>query len=231
MLYVKNISKSIASRNILRNINFNIKNGQILGILGPNGAGKTTLLRIITGYLSPDTGSVFWDDQSIEKNPANYKKNLAYLPESNLLYPYLTGFEFLKFVADLRLDHREDFRKEIKTIQKTLDLGDILDRKIDTLSKGQKQRLSLASCLIGNPSLLVLDEPSSGLDPNQIISFRSLIKKISKTHTVIFSTHLISEAKELCDQILIINKGQIVFDKPIIGIKNLEKKFIELTEQ
>ena len=230
MLKLTKICKSFSNTQVLKNISFEIPKNKIVGLLGPNGAGKTTIMRIITGFLTPNQGLLRWKRKLIDpKNPA-YRSALGYLPENNPLYMSFTPIEYLSFVASLKGISRNNLVKEVKKVSDQTDLTSVLTKKIETLSKGFRQRVALSAALLGDPQLLVLDEATSGLDPKQILEVRKLIKKLAKNKSILFSTHILPEAKAICDQILIINKGQIVLDSDIKKVKNLEKKFIQLTQ-
>jgi ABC-2 type transport system ATP-binding protein len=229
MLRLKNISKNFGDKEVLRNINFEIDKNCVVGLLGPNGAGKTTLMRVIVGFYKANKGEIFWDKKLIDTKDENYRSKVGYLPENNPLYQNMTTIEYLKLIANLKGIEKEKTKKEIEKIIIECGLKNILIQKIETLSKGYKQRVGLAAALIGDPKILILDEPTSGLDPNQIIEIRSLIKKMAKNKTILLSTHILSEAKEICKNLLIIKQGKIVLNEETKKIKNLEKKFVQLT--
>lgn len=214
MVEVKHLSKHYGSVLAVDDISFVANPGEILGLLGPNGAGKSTTLNIITGYLSSSEGSVIVEGYDILDQPKKAKAKIGYLPEQPPLYQEMTVRKYLEFLFDLkkvRLPKKEHI-DEVMTIVK---LGDVEKRIIRNLSKGYRQRVGLAGALIGNPPVLILDEPTVGLDPKQIIETRKLIKTLGKKHTVIFSSHVLSEVSALCDRVVMINKGQIVADSPI----------------
>lgn len=227
MLKVSNVSKHFGQKQVLTNISFEVDKNCVVGLLGPNGAGKTTLMRIITGYFKPSEGQVWQDKKNIETLGREYKKQIGYLPENNPLYGEMTVAEYLNFIAGIK--QVGEIGKEIGRVMKECGLLTVAGQKIETLSKGYKQRVGLAAALLGDPKLLVLDEPTSGLDPNQIIEIRNLIKSLVKNKIIILSTHILPEAREVCDRLLIINRGKIVLDDKTKEIKNLEKKFVELT--
>lgn len=209
MIEIKNLSKSYGAKKAVDNISFTINKGEIIGFLGPNGAGKSTTMSILTGYLSYNQGSVKVDGKEVLDDPIEVKKKIGYLPELPPLYLDMTVNEYLNFVYDLKKvkDNREKHIKEI------LDMVGILDvrfRLIRNLSKGYKQRVGLAQALVGNPEILVLDEPTVGLDPKQIIEIRNVIKKLGKTRTVILSSHILPEVSAVCERVIIINKGKII---------------------
>ncbi|RLC34958.1 hypothetical protein DRH14_01920, partial [Candidatus Shapirobacteria bacterium] len=230
-LKLSHIYKSFSNTAVLKDISFSIPNNSIVGLLGPNGAGKTTIMRIITGFLKADNGVIKWNRAIV--NPAEDKKfrsQIAYLPENNPLYQVMTPAEYLAFIVQIKQDKSIDWKKEIKQVAKQTDIVSVLNKKIAHLSKGFKQRVALSASLLAKPKLLVLDEATSGLDPKQIVEVRRLIKSLAKNRSILFSTHILSEAKAICDHILIINQGRIVLDSNIKKVRNLEKKFIQLTQ-
>lgn len=211
MIEVKNLTKHYGTKIALSDISFTVNEGEILGFLGPNGAGKSTAMNIITGYLSATQGSVSIAGFDILENPNEAKQKIGYLPEQPPLYMDMTVKEYLNFVYDLkkcklpRQSHLSDICKVIK-------ITGVYDRMIRNLSKGYKQRVGIAQALIGNPEVLILDEPTVGLDPNQIIEIRNLIKKLGKRHTVILSSHILPEVQAVCDRVVVIANGKIVAD-------------------
>ncbi|MBI2464961.1 ATP-binding cassette domain-containing protein [Candidatus Shapirobacteria bacterium] len=227
MLSVKNISKKFGDKTVLDNVSFEIKDKSVTGLLGPNGAGKTTLMRILTGYFGADSGSVTWDMKEVNLKSLLHKSKIGYLPENNPLYGYMLVREYLEYIVKIK--GAEDCVMETMRVTTECGLANVYESKIETLSKGYRQRVGLAAALIGNPDLLILDEPTTGLDPKQIIEIRQLIKKLAKQKMVILSTHILPEAAAICSQLLIINSGKIVLDETTSKIKNLEKKFIQLT--
>lgn len=211
MIEVKNLTKHYGAKKAVDNISFTVNDGEILGFLGPNGAGKSTTMNILTGYISSTDGEVLINGIDILDNPTAAKKEIGYLPEIPPLYPDMSVREYLNFVYDLkkckipREAHIEDVCKLVK-------ITDVYDRLIKHLSKGYRQRVGMAQALIGNPKILILDEPTVGLDPKQILDIRNLIKRLGKKHTVILSSHILSEIQAVCDRIVIISKGTIVAD-------------------
>lgn len=203
-------------------ISFEIKKGEILGLLGPNGAGKTTTLRILTCYLEPTSGDVTFGDLNIYEHSLKIKEKIGYLPESAPIYQDMLVYDYLKFVANVRGIDRKNQEKRIKELADLCGINEVMYKSVFELSKGYKQRVGLAHAMMSDPEILVLDEPTSGLDPNQIIDIRNIIKEIGKKKTVIFSTHILSEAEATCDRIIIINKGKIVADGSTEELK--EKK-------
>ena len=221
MLKIDNISKSINDTKILKNISLELNDGEILGLLGPNGAGKTTLMRIITGYYNKNAGEIILNDKIINyQNIELLKKEIGYLPENNPLYEDMTVEEYLKFCLDLHNIEKDVQDLKIKEVIESCSIKDRLKDDIKTLSKGLKQRVGLASALIHDPKILILDEPTTGLDPNQILEIRELIKKISKDKTIMISTHIMQEVEAICDRVIIINNGEIVLASNISEIKD-----------
>ena len=229
MLQVKNISKKFGDFKALDRVSFEIDKNCVVGLLGPNGAGKTTLMRVIVGFLSATKGNVLWNKKIVNTKSIKHKSRVGYLPESNPLYNYMKVVEYLEFVAKIKGIENDLVKKEVLVVAKECGLFKVMSQKIETLSKGYKQRVGLAAALMGDPQILVLDEPTSGLDPNQIIEIRDLIKKLSKNKMVLLSTHILPEAEAVCEKLLIINRGKIVLNEETKKIKNLEKKFVELT--
>lgn len=211
MIKVQNLTKQYGSHRAVDNISFQVGKGEILGFLGPNGAGKSTTMNILTGYLSATDGTVTINGYDILENPNAAKASIGYLPEIPPLYPDMTVREYLNFMCDLKKCALPR-QRHIAEICKVMKIEDVYNRLIKNLSKGYKQRVGMAQALIGNPPVLILDEPTVGLDPNQIIEIRSLIKTLGKHHTVILSSHILPEVEAVCDRIVIINKGKIVAD-------------------
>jgi len=211
MIEVKNLSKSYGSKKAVDNISFKVNESEILGFLGPNGAGKSTTMNILTGYLSSTQGEARINGIDILSDPIAAKKNIGYLPEHPPLYTDMTVWEYLDFVYSLKKCKlpKKSHLEEICTLVK---ISDVSHRLIKNLSKGYQQRVGLAQALVGNPSVLILDEPTVGLDPNQIIEIRTLIKKLGKNHTIILSSHILPEVQAVCDRIVVINKGRIAAD-------------------
>lgn len=220
LIEVKNLIKQYGNQKAVDDLSFSLEKGKILGFLGPNGAGKSTTMNIITGYISATSGSVIIDGNDILKEPEKAKKSIGYLPEIPPLYPDMTTKEYLNFVADIKGVKKPVKEHMILEIMELTKITDMADRLIKHLSKGYKQRVGLAGAIMGYPDLIILDEPTVGLDPMQIIEIRDLIKELSKEHTVILSSHILSEVSTLCDLVMIINKGKlIVSDTP----ENLSK--------
>lgn len=209
---ITNLTKKYQSQRAVDNISFDVKTGEILGFLGPNGAGKTTTMKIITGYMAPSDGEVKVNGISVLENPEKVKPLIGYLPESNPLYQDMPVLEYLQFSAELQNVPKDKIKDRITEMVKVCGLNVEKHKKISELSKGYKQRVGLAQALIHDPEILILDEPTTGLDPNQIVEIRNLIREIGKEKTVILSTHILPEVEATCDRILIINDGKIVAD-------------------
>ena len=209
MIEINGVTKRYGEKLAADHVTFTVKEGEIMGFLGPNGAGKSTTLNILTGYLSATEGSAKINGIDILENPLEAKKNIGFLPEQPPLYMDMTVKEYLNFVYDLK-NCKLDRERHIKEICSVVKLDEVYKRVIRNLSKGYKQRVGIAQALIGNPPVLIFDEPTVGLDPKQIIEIRNLIKKLGKEHTVILSTHILPEVQAICDRIVVINDGRIV---------------------
>ena len=211
MIEVKNLSKKYGTHLAVEDVSFTVNDGEVLGLLGLNGAGKSTIMNIMTGYISMTTGSVSINGYDILEKPLNAKKHIGYLPEIVPLYPDMTVKEYLYFLYDLkkvklpRAPHIDEICRLVK-------LENVFSRLIKNLSKGYRQRVGIASALIGNPDVIILDEPTVGLDPRQIIEIRSLIHNLGKNHTVIVSSHILSEIQSVCDRVIVINNGRLIAD-------------------
>lgn len=210
MIEVKNLVKKYGDHTAVDHLSFTVEKGQIYGFLGPNGAGKSTAMNIMTGYLGATDGEVLINGHDILKEPEAAKKSIGYLPELPPLYMDMTVMEYLKFSAELKKIKKEDREQEIEKALKLVKLADVQDRLIKNLSKGYKQRVGLAQAILGFPEIIILDEPTVGLDPKQIIEIRELIRELAKEHTVILSSHILAEIREVCDYIMIISKGKLV---------------------
>ena len=221
MITIENLTKYYGNNRAVNNISFTINDNEILGFLGPNGAGKSTTMNMIAGYLPMTAGKVTIFGSDVSKEPVKAKKNLGYLPEIPPVYPDMRVREYLSFCAGLKRIPITKKSKEIARVMELLKITDVKDKLIKNLSKGYKQRVGFAQALLGNPKFLILDEPTVGLDPKQVAEVRSLIKDLKKEHTVIFSSHILSEVSAVCDRVVIINKGDI---KAIDTIENLEKQ-------
>lgn len=210
MIEVKDLVKKYGSHLAVDHLSFTLESGKIYGFLGPNGAGKSTTMNIMTGYLGATQGSVLIDGHDILKEPEEAKKHIGYLPELPPLYMDMTVQEYLEFAAELKKLPKEKRESDISEVVKLTRLQDVSGRLIKNLSKGYKQRVGLAQAILGFPEIIILDEPTVGLDPKQIIEIRELIRTLSKKHTVILSSHILAEVREVCDYILIISKGKLV---------------------
>ena len=220
MIEVKNLVKRYGDHVAVNNLSFTVEEGQIYGFLGPNGAGKSTTMNIITGYLASTEGEVLINGHNILEEPEEAKKCIGYLPELPPVYTDMTVLEYLKFVAELKKIPKDQRKKQILEVMNLVKITDMQNRLIKNLSKGYRQRVGLAQAVLGFPKIIILDEPSVGLDPKQIIEIRELIRQLAKKHTVILSSHILAEVREVCDYILIISKGKLVAsDTP----ENLER--------
>lgn len=213
MIEIKNLTKQYSNKTAVKDLSFTVKEGEILGFLGPNGAGKSTTMNIVTGYLSATSGEVTVDGINITENPEQAKKAIGYLPEIPPLYTDMTVEEYLRFMFRLKKVEKNVNREQhIAEICDMVYLRDVKKRLIKNLSKGYKQRVGIAQAMIGDPKILILDEPTVGLDPKQIIEIRSLIKKLGEKHTIILSSHILQEIQAVCTRVLIINEGQLIAD-------------------
>ena len=226
---VDKVSKVYGAQKALNGISFEVPSGQIAGFLGPNGAGKSTMMKILTAFLPPTSGSVSFSGHRVSEDPIAVKRVVGYLPEHNPLYLEMYVREFLAFMAKI---HGKDKRRIEEVIEQT-GLASEAHKKIGALSKGYRQRVGLAHALLHEPQVLILDEPTTGLDPNQIVEIRSLIRSIGTDRTVLFSTHIMQEVEQLCDRVILLNKGTIVADEGIAQLKkrgaSLEAVFQRLT--
>jgi ABC-2 type transport system ATP-binding protein len=218
-IIVDNITKRYGPQKAVDGVSFTVKTGEILGFLGPNGAGKSTTMKAITCYLSPNEGDIKVGGVSIKEKPEDIKMNIGYLPESNPLYLDMPVIDYLKFIAELHGIEKSKIKPRIREMIDTCGLEGEKHKKISELSKGYRQRVGLAQALIHDPDVLVLDEPTTGLDPNQIIEIRELIRKIGKEKTVLLSSHILAEVEATCDRILIINNGKIVADGTPVDLR------------
>ena len=212
MISVKNLTKYYGDFQALKGISFEIKSGEIVGILGPNGAGKSTTLRILTCYFNPTGGDAIIDGKSILDEENNVKKIIGYLPESAPLYNDMCVFDYLVYMADIQELERRKLNERLHYVVNVCGLKEVISKPIGELSKGYKQRVGLAGAIIHDPKILILDEPTNGLDPNQIVEIRELIKELGKEKTVLVSTHILSEVEATCSRAIIINKGNIIAD-------------------
>lgn len=218
MIELKNVTKMYGNFKAVDDMSFKIEKGEIVGFLGQNGAGKTTTMKMITGLTEPTEGEIFINNEKLSQKS---KKYIGYMPETTPVYQELTVKEFIMYMAELRGLKKEERKERYKKIVEELGLNDVSNKLIRNISRGYKQRVSLASALVGNPDILILDEPTVGLDPKQIIEIRNLIKSLRKNHTVLLSSHILSEVSQICEKVIIINKGKIIaVDTPT----NLENK-------
>ena len=221
MIDVKNVTKKYGSFVAVDDISFTINDGEVVGFLGPNGAGKTTTMNMLTGYIEQTNGDILVNGYDTIKKSKNAKQQIGYMPEGVPLYNDLTVKEFVTYMAELHKVERKKKKEKVQSILKEVGLDSMQNKLIKNLSRGQKQRVSLAGTIVSDPKIIILDEPTVGLDPKQITEIRSLIKNLGKKHTVILSSHILSEVSQICDRVIIINKGKIVaIDTP----ENLEKK-------
>ncbi len=221
---VNNIQKSYGRQKVLDHVSFQIGKGEIVGLLGPNGAGKSTLMKIITGYIKPDGGEVKVMDMDVSGEPLKIKKHIGYLPEHNPLYLDMYVREYLAFVASI---YQTD-KKRIEQVIKDTGLTHEAHKKTGQLSKGYRQRVGLAAALIHDPDILILDEPTTGLDPNQLVEIRQLIKDLGRDKTLILSSHIMQEVEHLADRVLIINKGKIMADESLKALQSGQQQLIEV---
>lgn len=223
MIEVENLTKKYGSHVAVDNLSFRVERGMIYGFLGPNGAGKSTTMNMMTGYIAATSGTVKINGYDILKNPEQAKKSIGYLPELPPVYPDMTVYEYLRFVAELKKVKKNERQAQIEDVMKQTQIEDVKGRLIKNLSKGYKQRVGLAQAIIGYPEVIILDEPTVGLDPKQIIEIRELIRELAKKHTIILSSHILSEVSAVCDHIIIISKGKLVASDTPEGLMTLLK--------
>lgn len=229
MIKLENVTKYLGDKKILNEISFELNKGEVVGLLGPNGAGKTTTMRILAGYFFADEGKVEYEGKSIYENFDDYKQQVGFMPESNPLYTELSVQESLETAADFKSINDKELRsKEIDRVVKATGLVEVFNTRVSQLSKGYKQRLGLAIAIIGNPKIIILDEPTEGLDPIQRNEIRDLIKSLAKESLVLMSTHVLQEVEAICSKIILINKGKIIADG---NIKDLKDKTIRYNLQ
>ena len=221
MITVKNVCKKYGSFVAVDNISFEIDDGEIIGLLGPNGAGKSTTMNMLTGFIEPTSGEILINGVNISKKSKKAKSNIGYMPENVPLYKDLTVKEFINYMAELKYVKGKDKKNMVSDIMAKTNLTDVQNKLIKNLSRGYKQRVSMAGALVGSPKILILDEPTVGLDPKQITEIRDLIKSLAKDHTIIISSHILSEISQMCEKVIILNKGKLIaIDTP----ENLENK-------
>lgn len=221
---VKNITKLYGEQKALNNVSFSIEKGEIVGFLGPNGAGKSTMMKIITGYIKASEGTVAVNNFDLSTHKTAAQKNMGYLPENNPLYLEMYVREYLQFNASIHQISKESIEEIIIKVGLTPEAH----KKINQLSKGFRQRVGLAAALLHNPEVLILDEPTTGLDPNQLVEIRSLIKEVGKDKTVLFSTHILQEVEAICDRVILIHHGQIIADKNLKSLTENKEQVIEV---
>jgi ABC-2 type transport system ATP-binding protein len=224
MINVEHLTKYYGDLCAVDDVSFEINKGEILGLLGPNGAGKTTIYRILTGYLTPTSGTIKVKDYNIIDHFLEIKGLIGYLPENAPIYHDMLVFDYLNFVADIRGVAKDKKLTHIKELADLCNLNEVMHKTVEELSKGYRQRVGIAHALMGDPEILVLDEPTSGLDPNQIAETRDIIKRIGKQKTIVFSTHILSEAEATCDRMVIINQGKIVANDKLSDLKKSLKE-------
>jgi ABC-2 type transport system ATP-binding protein len=212
LIKVENLSKNYDDVKAVKSISFELRDGQVVGFLGANGAGKSTTLKIMTGYISPSSGNVYYGNRNIQDDTSDIQKDIGYLPELNPLYSEMRVHDYLKFISDIRGIPSSDFKNAFQKVVEECSLNAVAHRTIGNCSKGYKQRIGLAAAMIHDPKILILDEPVTGLDPNQIVEIRQLIKKLGKEKIVLMSSHILQEIQATVDRIIIINEGSIVAD-------------------
>jgi ABC-2 type transport system ATP-binding protein len=235
MIEVKSLSKNFAGHWALKNNSWSVKDKRTLGLLGPNGAGKSTTMKIMTGLMCATEGDIEINGESITSNPVEAKKKMGFLPENPPLYEELKVYDFLKFVAELKSLEKEKQTPQVDTAIEKMSLGEVAFKPIRILSKGFRQRVGIAQALIGEPEILILDEPSVGLDPHQVVELRNIIKSLKPDHIILLSTHVLSEVEQICDDVVILDKGEVKDQGSLKGLvekykkSNLEEVFIEVT--
>lgn len=226
MIEVKNVTKKYGDFYAVRNINFQVEDGEIVGFLGRNGAGKSTTMNMITGFIEPTEGNIIVGGYDIDKKPKKVKEQIGYMPEGTPLYSELTVKEFVTYMAELKLVPSKERKEAVKSAIEKTGLEKVQNNLTKNLSRGYKQRVSFAGAIVGNPKILILDEPTVGLDPKQVIEIRELIKSFRKDHTVLISSHILSEVSQLCEKVIIIDKGEIVaVDTPEKLEKDTKERF------
>ena len=221
---VTSVSKIYKTQKALDNVSFSANKGEVIGFLGPNGAGKSTMMKILTGFLKPTAGAVFIDEINVLENPLDAQKIIGYLPEHNPLYEEMFVREYLQFQASIfKVD-----KSQVDDCIVQVGLTSEAHKKIHQLSKGYQQRVGIAAAILHNPKVLILDEPTTGLDPNQLIEIRALIKKLGKDKTVLFSTHIMQEVEAICDRVIIIKKGQIIRDNTLVELQDKQEQNINV---
>lgn len=224
MIEISHLNKVYGLQHAVDDISFNVEKGEIVGFLGPNGAGKTTTMKMITCFMPPTSGEILVDGMSVEEQSLDIRKRIGYLPESNPLYLDMNVIDFLSYIAELRNIDKPLRNKRVREILDICALGEVLHKDINQLSKGYRQRVGLAQAMIHDPDILILDEPTIGLDPNQVVDIRKLIKQLGREKTVILSTHILSEVQATCDRAVIIHRGKIVADATISELQQGAEK-------
>lgn len=224
-IQITSVSKLYKDQKALNDITFSAKKGQIIGFLGPNGAGKSTMMKILTGFIKPNSGTVLVDEIDVLEKPIESQKNIGYLPEHNPLYPEMFVREYLQFRAQI---YKVD-KSQIESCIEKVGLIAEAHKKINQLSKGYQQRVGIAAAILHNPSVLILDEPTTGLDPNQLVEIRALIKELGKEKTVLLSTHIMQEVEAVCDKVVIIKKGKILLEEDLKNLNQKKQQIIEVT--
>ena len=224
-IQLTDISKTYGIQKAVNSISFSAKKGEIVGFLGPNGAGKSTTMKILTGFIQPTEGAVLVNGIDVIVNPIEAQKSIGYLPEHNPLYLDMYVREYLQFHASLHQVKKDEIEKVIQQVGLSVEAH----KKINQLSKGYRQRVGLAAAILHNPEVLILDEPTTGLDPNQLVEIRELIKELGKDKTVLLSTHIMQEVEAMCHRVIIINKGELVIDKPISELKTSNEQVLKVT--
>jgi ABC-2 type transport system ATP-binding protein len=233
LVKINKLTKSFGSEVAVNSINLQIKAGEVVALIGPNGAVKSTTMRMITGFLQPDKGEVFIQNNNMHKNPYECKKHIGYLAETSGSYPDLTVREYLSFISNAY--DLTNVESKVKEVAKLTRIDSFMDKIIETLSKGMKQRVFLAASLIHNPDILILDEPTEGLDPNQKKEMHTLLTKLAKTKAILLSTHVLEEVEQICSRVIVINKGEIIADETPKAFKkrggDMQSSFSKLTKE
>ena len=224
MFVVKNVIKTLGNKEILHGINFCLKKGQVVALVGPNGAGKTTLMRLLSGFYEQESGEISYNNLTIRDNRIEYLKNVAYVPEYGGIYPDMTVFEFLKFMADVRHVDSVTFDKNVKVVIRNLELDKVINQKCETLSKGFKRRVAIAGAMLFNPKVLILDEPTEGLDPQQKLKLRKVLQEYGKENILLISTHIMEEVEAMATRVLMIKNGKLVCDSTPDDLKKISDK-------
>ncbi len=234
MITVKNLVKAYdVNMPVVKDVSFTVNKGEIVGLLGPNGAGKTTIMKMITCFMNPSSGEILVDNKSTLDDPLHIKKLIGYLPEHTPQYDDMTVHEYLEFIGNIRGLHGRDLSGSISKMIELTSLEDVVSKKISQLSKGYQKRVGLASVMIHDPQILILDEPTTGLDPNQVITFRKMLRQLAEKKTIILSTHILSEIEAICERVIIIKKGEIVADDTLENLvnKSSDDEFVDFDVQ